>query len=84
MAHKKGQGSTRNGRDSNAQRRGIKAYGGELVTAGSIIVRQCGTKFHPGRNVGIGRDDTLFALVDGTVEFDRNGRRVNIKKVEAS
>lgn len=84
MAHKKGQGSTRNGRDSNAQRRGIKAYGGELVTAGSIIVRQCGTKFHPGRNVGIGRDDTLFALVDGTVEFDQNGRRVNIKKVEAS
>jgi large subunit ribosomal protein L27 len=84
MAHKKGQGSTRNGRDSNAQRRGVKAYGGQTVTAGSIIVRQCGTKFHPGRNVGIGRDDTLFALVDGVVEFDSNGRRVNVKTVAAN
>ena len=84
MAHKKGQGSTRNGRDSNSQRRGIKAYGGQTVTAGSIIVRQCGTKFHPGRNVGIGRDDTLFALIDGVVVFDSNGRRVNIKAVEAN
>jgi large subunit ribosomal protein L27 len=77
MAHKKGQGSTRNGRDSNSQRLGIKAYGGQTVTAGSIIVRQRGTKFHPGRNVGIGRDDTLFALADGVVEFLAN-RRVNI------
>jgi large subunit ribosomal protein L27 len=77
MAHKKGQGSTRNGRDSNAQRLGIKAYGGESVIAGSIIVRQRGTKFHPGRNVGIGRDDTLFALTDGTVEFLPN-KRVNV------
>jgi large subunit ribosomal protein L27 len=84
MAHKKGQGSTRNGRDSNAQRRGVKAYGGQAVKAGGIIVRQCGTKFHPGRNVGIGRDDTLFALVDGTVEFDSNGRRVNVKAAAAN
>jgi large subunit ribosomal protein L27 len=78
MAHKKGQGSVKNGRDSNSQRLGIKAYGGELVTAGSILVRQRGTKYHPGLNVGRGRDDTLFALVSGTVTFDRDGRRVNI------
>jgi large subunit ribosomal protein L27 len=78
MAHKKGQGSVRNGRDSTAQRLGIKAYGGETVTAGSIIVRQHGTKFHPGRNVKRGRDDTLFALTDGVVMFDRQGRRVNV------
>jgi large subunit ribosomal protein L27 len=78
MAHKKGQGSVRNGRDSNAQRLGIKAYGGEAVTAGSIIVRQHGTKFHPGRNVKRAKDDTLFALVDGVVLFDRQGRRVNV------
>lgn len=71
MAHKKGQGSTKNGRESNAQRLGIKAFGGELVHAGSIIVRQRGTKYHPGLNVGRGGDDTLFALVDGTVRFDR-------------
>ncbi len=77
MAHKKGQGSTRNGRDSNSQRLGIKTYGGQTVTAGSIIVRQRGTRFHPGRNVGIGRDDTLFALADGVVEFLAN-RRVNV------
>ena len=82
MAHKKGQGSTRNGRDSNAKRLGIKAYGGTFVTAGSIIIRQRGTKFHPGRNVGIGRDDTLFALVDGIVEF--GGRRVSILAKEAT
>ncbi|MCC7011985.1 MAG: 50S ribosomal protein L27 [Planctomycetes bacterium] len=69
MAHKKGQGSTRNGRDSNPQFRGVKVYGGQAVRAGSIIVRQCGTKFHPGRNVGIGSDYTLFALTDGTVRF---------------
>ena len=77
MAHKKGQGSSRNGRDSNAQYRGIKCYGGEKVTAGSIIVRQCGTKFHPGRNVGCGRDYTLFALKDGFVKFGL-GRKVHI------
>ena len=74
MAHKKGQGSTRNGRDSNAQHRGLKASGGQKVTAGSIIVRQCGTPFKPGRNVGVGRDNTLFALIDGIVTF--KGRRV--------
>ena len=78
MAHKKGQGSTRNGRDSNSQRLGIKAYGGQLVRAGSIIIRQRGTKFHPGRNVGIGRDHTLFALVDGIVTFDGNGKSISI------
>lgn len=79
MAHKKGQGSTKNGRDSNSQRLGIKVYGGQTVSAGSIIVRQRGTKFHPGRNVGIGRDDTLFALIDGVVEFDQSGRKINVK-----
>lgn len=78
MAHKKGQGSSKNGRDSNAQRRGVKRFGGQRVSAGSILVRQVGTKFHPGRNVGQGRDFTLFALKDGVVEFDKNGRRVNI------
>ena len=74
MAHKKGVGSTRNGRDSNPQYLGVKRFGGENVTAGHIILRQRGTKFHPGRNVGIGRDDTLFALVDGVVTFERKGR----------
>ena len=78
MAHKKGQGSSRNGRDSNGQRRGVKRYAGEQVIAGNIIVRQVGTKFHPGKGVGMGNDYTLFALVDGVVKFDRNGRRVNI------
>ena len=78
MAHKKGGGSTRNGRDSNAQRRGVKRFGGERVGAGNIIIRQCGTKFRPGRNIGMGKDYTLFALVDGTVRFDQEGRRVNI------
>jgi large subunit ribosomal protein L27 len=78
MAHKKGQGSSRNGRDSNAQRLGIKVYGGQSVRAGGIIVRQRGTRYHPGRNVGIGSDDTLFALADGVVTFDRQGRRVNV------
>jgi large subunit ribosomal protein L27 len=78
MAHKKGQGSSRNGRDSNAQRLGIKVYGGQSIRAGGIIVRQRGTRYHPGRNVGIGRDDTLFALADGVVTFDRQGRRVNV------
>jgi large subunit ribosomal protein L27 len=78
MAHKKGQGSSRNGRDSNAQRRGIKCYGGESVSAGSIIVRQCGTKFKPGFNVGHGKDHTLFALKDGVVKFDTR-RRISIQ-----
>ena len=76
MAHKKGQGSTKNGRDSNAQRRGVKAYGGEAVSTGCIIIRQRGTKFKPGRNVGIGRDDTLFALAEGKVLF--HGRKVSV------
>ena len=78
MAHKKGQGSVRNGRDSISKRLGVKAYGSEFVTAGSIIVRQRGTKFVAGQNVGTGRDWTLFALVDGKVRFDQNGKRVNI------
>jgi large subunit ribosomal protein L27 len=76
MAHKKGQGSTRNNRDSNPQYRGVKLFGGQKVTAGSIIVRQCGTKFFPGTNVGVGKDYTLFATSDGTVSF--NGRKVNV------
>ena len=71
MAHKKGVGSSRNGRDSNAQRLGVKRFGGELVRAGGILVRQRGTRFHPGRNVKIGSDDTLFATVDGVVKFER-------------
>lgn len=78
MAHKKGQGSSRNGRDSNAQRRGVKKFGGEAVIAGNILIRQVGTKFHPGKGVGMGNDYTLFALVDGKVRFDREGRRINI------
>jgi large subunit ribosomal protein L27 len=71
MAHKKGQGSSRNGRDSNSQRRGVKAYGGEKISAGSIIVRQVGTVFHPGNNVGLGKDYTLFSKIDGFVKFER-------------
>jgi len=78
MAHKKGQSSSRNGRDSNPKFLGIKAYGGEEVSSGSIIVRQRGTRFHPGKNVGCGRDFTLFALVDGTVEFKKEARKVNV------
>jgi large subunit ribosomal protein L27 len=78
MAHKKGQGSSRNGRDSKAQRRGVKRFGGEQVRAGHILVRQVGNKFHPGRGVGQGNDYTLFALIDGVVKFDREGRRVNV------
>ena len=76
MAHKKGQGSSRNGRDSNPQYRGVKLYGGQLAKAGAIIVRQCGTKFFPGANVGMGRDYTLFAKAEGTVQF--NGRQVHV------
>ncbi len=78
MAHKKGQGSSRNGRDSNAQRLGVKRFGGQYVRAGNILVRQVGTKFHPGKGVGLGNDYTLYALVDGYVKFDRGGRRVNV------
>lgn len=74
MAHKKGQGSTRNGRDSSAQYRGVKAYGGEHVSAGSIIVRQVGSTFHPGLNVGVGKDYTLWARTEGIVKFERRGR----------
>jgi large subunit ribosomal protein L27 len=81
MAHKKGAGSTKNGRDSNAQRLGVKKFGGESVIAGNILVRQRGTKFHPGTNVGMGSDDTLFALVDGVVKFERfrlNRQRISV------
>jgi large subunit ribosomal protein L27 len=74
MAHKKGQGSSRNGRDSNPQYRGVKKYGGEAVVAGNIIIRQCGTVFHPGRNVGMGRDFTIYALTDGKVSFGSRQR----------
>ncbi|MCF7817975.1 MAG: 50S ribosomal protein L27 [Kiritimatiellales bacterium] len=80
MAHKKGQGSSTNGRDSNSKRRGVKRFGGQLVTAGSILVRQVGTRFHPGVNVGCGRDYTLFALKDGVVEFDKRQRKVHIRE----
>lgn len=84
MASKKGVGSTRNGRDSNAQRLGVKRFGGQYVSAGEIIVRQRGTKYHPGHNVGRGKDDTLFALIDGNVEFGTiHGRRA-ISVVEAA
>ena len=83
MAHKKGQGSTQTGRDSNPQYRGIKAYGGQRVKAGSIIVRQCGTKFHAGRNVRTGNDYTLFAIAEGVVRFQSNGR-VHVDVVAAS
>ena len=84
MAHKKGQGSIKNGRDSNPKMLGVKRYGGQKVSAGSIIVRQRGTKFHPGFNVGLGKDFTIFALKDGVVKFDKGGRRVNIvETVEA-
>lgn len=78
MAHKKGQGSSRNGRDSNAQRRGVKKFAGERVEPGYILVRQVGNKFHAGKGVGQGNDFTLFALVEGVVRFDRDGRRVNV------
>ena len=83
MAHKKGAGSTRNGRGSNAQRRGVKVYAGTPVRAGNVIVRQVGSSLHSGKNVGTGKDYTLFALVDGTVKFDQAGRRINIVPVAA-
>jgi large subunit ribosomal protein L27 len=81
MAHKKGQGASRNGRDSNAQFRGLKAYGGQRVKPGEIIVRQCGTRFRPGFNVGLGNDYTIYALIDGVVKFDSR-RRVSVVKKE--
>ncbi|MCU0857370.1 MAG: 50S ribosomal protein L27 [Pontiellaceae bacterium] len=84
MAHKKGQGASNNGRDSQPKRRGVKRYGGETVTAGSIIVRQVGNKFIAGSNVGQGRDFTLFALKHGMVEFDKAGRRVNIRETQTA
>ncbi len=86
MAHKKGQGSSRNGRDSQGQRHGVKVFGGEQVRAGNILVRQVGTKVHPGQNVGMGRDFTLFALIDGIVDYQRFGkdrRRVNVQPPSA-
>lgn len=84
MAHKKGQGSSRNGRDSNAKRLGVKKFGGEHVIPGNILIRQRGTKWYPGRNVGMGRDFTLFTLVEGHVFFDQNGRRINVIPLEAA
>ena len=86
MAHKKGGSSSRNGRDSNAQRLGVKRFAGERVTAGSVLVRQRGTRYLPGNNVGLGRDDTIFALVPGVVRFDRRGRdrrQISIQPAEA-
>jgi len=83
MAHKKGQGSVRNGRESHSKRLGIKVYGGGTVTTGSILVRQRGTRYLPGRNVGRGRDDTLFALLPGVVTFDQKGRRINVLQPQA-
>ena len=84
MAHKKGQGSVKNGRDSVSKRLGVKKFGSEMVVAGNIIVRQRGTKFLPGRNVGLGRDYTIFSLINGSVRFDCRGRRVNVDPVVAS
>ncbi|MCH2064082.1 MAG: 50S ribosomal protein L27 [Roseibacillus sp.] len=84
MAHKKGQGSVKNGRDSRSKRLGVKKFGGEAVIAGNIIIRQRGTKWHAGQNVGLGRDHTIFALVDGSVYFDRKGRRVNVTEAGAN
>ncbi len=83
MAHKKGQGSVKNGRDSKSKRRGVKKFGGEHVVAGNILIRQCGTKWRPGKNVGLGRDYTIFSLVEGNVRFDQKGRRINVDPIEA-
>lgn len=82
MAHKKGQGSVKNGRDSQSKRLGIKKFGDQVVVAGNIIARQRGTKWHPGKNVGLGKDFTIFALVDGRVKFDQDGRRINVVPAE--
>ncbi len=84
MAHKKGQGSSRNGRDSNPQMLGIKLYGGQYAKAGSIVCRQRGTRWRPGKNVGLGRDYTIFSLIEGTVRFDQDGRRINIDPIAVS
>ena len=84
MAHKKGQGSVKNGRDSQSKRLGVKKFGGQVVIAGNIIIRQRGTKWTPGANVGLGKDYTIFALTDGRVRFDREGRRVNVDQAEAA
>ena len=84
MAHKKGQGSVKIGRDSRSKRLGVKKFGGEVVVAGNIILRQRGTKWHPGNNVYMGKDYTIHAKADGNVYFDKNGRRVNVKLAEAS
>ncbi len=83
MAHKKGQGSVKNGRDSRSKRLGVKKFGGEVVIPGNIIIRQRGTKWLPGKNVGIGKDHTIFSLQEGNVYFDKQGRRVNVALVEA-
>jgi len=83
MAHKKGQGSVKNGRDSRSKRRGLKKFGGESVIPGNIILRQCGTRWQPGKNVGLGRDYTIYSLAEGKVRFDRGGRRVNVDPAEA-
>ena len=83
MAHKKGQGTSKNGRDSHSQRLGVKKFGDESVVSGNIIMRQRGTSYHPGRNVGIGRDFTLFALADGVVKFDRDHRKVSVEMTTA-
>ncbi len=82
MAHKKGQGSVKNGRDSRSKRLGVKKFGGEKVIAGNILIRQNGTKWHPGKGVGLGRDYTIFSLIDGSVMFDRDGRRINVVPAE--
>ena len=84
MAHKKGGGSTRNGRDSESKRLGVKVYGGQQILAGGIIVRQRGTQFHPGHNVGLGRDFTIFSLVDGNVLFEKGGRRISVVAADAN
>jgi large subunit ribosomal protein L27 len=84
MAHKKGQGSVKNGRDSRAQRLGVKLYGGQAVRTGNVIIRQRGTRYHPGRNVGLGKDDTLFALADGIIQFESGGRRVSVVPAPAA
>ncbi len=81
MAHKKGQGSSRNGRDSNPKMLGIKLYGGQYARAGSIVCRQNGTRWRPGKNVGLGRDYTIFSLIEGTVFFDQEGRRINVRPI---
>lgn len=80
MAHKKGQGTSKNGRDSNAKRRGVKKFGGEQVIAGNILIRQAGSRFHPGVNVGMGNDFTLFALKDGVVEFNKVQRKIHVRE----